>query len=63
MSEGAPVNTGAVEWPSMHLAYFAIRRMQTKLPPVGGRRCLPPVIRGRVHRRIQRPGDPLPLLR
>lgn len=31
MSEDAPVNTGAVEWPSMDSAYFAVRRMQTKL--------------------------------
>jgi len=31
MSEDAPVNTGAVEWPSPDSAYFAVRRMQTKL--------------------------------
>ncbi len=31
MSEDAPVNTGAVEWPSVDSAYFAVRRMQTKL--------------------------------
>ena len=31
MSEDAPVNTGAVEWPDPDLAYFAVRRMQTKL--------------------------------
>jgi RNA-directed DNA polymerase len=31
MSEGAPVNTGAVEWPGVDSAYFAVRRMQTKL--------------------------------
>src|SRR4051794_21149209 len=31
MSENAPVNTGAVEWPEPDLAYFAVRRMQTKL--------------------------------
>src|SRR6266849_10172399 len=31
MSEGAPVNTGAVEWPDPGSAYFTVRRMQTKL--------------------------------
>ena len=31
MSEDAPVNTGAVEWPHPDAAYFAVRRMQTKL--------------------------------
>jgi RNA-directed DNA polymerase len=31
MSEDAPVNTGAVEWPDPDAAYFAVRRMQTKL--------------------------------
>jgi RNA-directed DNA polymerase len=31
MSEDALVNTGAVEWPSPDSAYFAVRRMQTKL--------------------------------
>ena len=31
MSEGAPVNTGAVEWPDSDSAYFTVRRMQTKL--------------------------------
>ena len=31
MSEGAPVNSGAVEWPSPGSAYVAVRRMQTKL--------------------------------
>jgi len=31
MSEDAPVNTGAVKWPSPDSAYFAVRRMQTKL--------------------------------
>ncbi len=31
MSEDAPVNTGAVEWPSVDSAYFTVRRMQTKL--------------------------------
>jgi RNA-directed DNA polymerase len=31
MSEDVPVNTGAVEWPSPDSAYFAVRRMQTKL--------------------------------
>lgn len=31
MSEDALVNTGAVEWPSVDSAYFAVRRMQTKL--------------------------------
>jgi RNA-directed DNA polymerase len=31
MSEGAPVNTGAVEWPDPDSAYFAVRKMQTKL--------------------------------
>jgi RNA-directed DNA polymerase len=31
MSEDVPVNTGTVEWPSVDSAYFAVRRMQTKL--------------------------------
>jgi len=31
MSEVAPVNTGAVEWPDADSAYFAVRRMQIKL--------------------------------
>jgi RNA-directed DNA polymerase len=31
MSEDVPVNTGTVEWPSPDSAYFAVRRMQTKL--------------------------------
>lgn len=31
MSEDALVNTGAREWPSPDSAYFAVRRMQTKL--------------------------------
>src|SRR6266571_1001309 len=31
MSEDAPVNTGAVRWPEPDPAYFAVRRMQTKL--------------------------------
>jgi RNA-directed DNA polymerase len=31
MSEDAPVNTGAVRWPDPDSAYFAVRRMQTKL--------------------------------
>jgi RNA-directed DNA polymerase len=31
MSEDALVNTSAVEWPSPDSAYFAVRRMQTKL--------------------------------
>jgi RNA-directed DNA polymerase len=31
MSEDAPVNTGAVEWPSPDSAYFMVRKMQTKL--------------------------------
>jgi RNA-directed DNA polymerase len=31
MSEDAPVNTGAVEWPEADSAYFAVRRMQIKL--------------------------------
>jgi RNA-directed DNA polymerase len=31
MSEDAPVNIGAVEWPDESSAYFAVRRMQTKL--------------------------------
>jgi RNA-directed DNA polymerase len=31
MSEDAPVNTGAVGWPDPDSAYFAVRRMQTKL--------------------------------
>jgi RNA-directed DNA polymerase len=31
MPEDAPVNAGAVEWPDVDSAYFAVRRMQTKL--------------------------------
>lgn len=31
MSEDAPVNTGAAEWPGESSAYLAVRRMQTKL--------------------------------
>jgi RNA-directed DNA polymerase len=31
MSEDAPVNTGAVEWPDPDSAYFMVRRMQIKL--------------------------------
>ena len=31
MSEDAPVNTGAVCWPEPDSAFFAVRRMQTKL--------------------------------
>ena len=31
MSEEAPVNTGAAKWPGADSAYFAVRRMQTKL--------------------------------
>ncbi len=31
MSEGASVNTGAVEWPGPDQAHFAVRRMQIKL--------------------------------
>ena len=31
MSEDAPVNIGAVEWPEADSAYFAVRRMQIKL--------------------------------
>src|SRR3982074_3304829 len=31
MSEDAPVNTGAVDWPDQDSAFFAVRRMQTKL--------------------------------
>ena len=31
MSEDAPVNTGAMEWPDACSAYFMVRRMQTKV--------------------------------
>ena len=31
MSEDAPGNPGAAEWPDENTAYFAVRRMQTKL--------------------------------
>jgi RNA-directed DNA polymerase len=31
MSEDAPGNPGAGEWPDENTAYFAVRRMQTKL--------------------------------
>jgi RNA-directed DNA polymerase len=31
MSEDAPVNTGAVEWPHPDTAYFMVRSMQAKL--------------------------------
>ncbi len=47
MSEEAPVNIGAVEWPDPGSAYFMVRRMQTKfadqVAPLGGRRSFPPV--------------------
>src|ERR1039457_6647512 len=36
MSEGAPVNTGAVEWPHPSSALFMVRRMQAKLHPWAG---------------------------
>ena len=31
MSEDAPVNTGAVQWPDVDSAFWTVRRMQTKL--------------------------------
>lgn len=31
MSEDVSVNTGAAQWPGVDSAYFAVRRMQTKL--------------------------------
>lgn len=31
MSEDAPVNAGAVQWPGVDSAYVAVRRMQIKL--------------------------------
>ena len=31
MSEGAPVNSGAVKWPHPDSAYFTVRSMQIKL--------------------------------
>jgi RNA-directed DNA polymerase len=31
MSEDAPVNTGAADWPDFNSAYFAVRKMQIKL--------------------------------
>jgi hypothetical protein len=43
MSEEAPVNAGAVEWPDSDSAYFAVRRMETKSHQWAGddlsRRC------------------------
>jgi RNA-directed DNA polymerase len=43
MSEDAPVNTGAVEWPSPDSAYFAVRRMGDQVAPLGGGGFLPSV--------------------
>ncbi len=43
MSEDAPVNTGAVEWPSPDSAYFAVGEDADQVAPLGGRRCLSPV--------------------
>ena len=43
MSEDAPVNTGAAGWPDENTAYFAVRRMQTKLHGWAGADRLPPV--------------------
>jgi RNA-directed DNA polymerase len=31
MVEDAPVNIGAVQWPDVHAAFWAVRRMQLKL--------------------------------
>ena len=31
MSEDAPVNTGAVEWPGFARSYLSVRKMQTNL--------------------------------
>ena len=43
MSEDAPVNTDAAGWPDEDTAYFAVRRMQTKLHGWAGADRLPPV--------------------
>ena len=43
MSEDAPGNPGAVEWPDENTAYFAVRRMQTKLHGWAGADPLPQV--------------------
>jgi hypothetical protein len=37
MSVDAPVNTGAAWWPDLDSAYFAVRRMQTKLHQWAGK--------------------------
>jgi len=66
MSEVAPVNTGAVTWPEPTLAYFAVRKMQIKLHHWAGAdasRRFGDLQRGRVHRRLQRRCDLLPLPR
>ena len=70
MSEDAPVNTGAVSWPDPYAAGVTARRTQTKLHLWAtrdpGRRFGWVEVRpqrGRVHRRLQRQGDPLPLSR
>lgn len=39
MSEDAPMNTGAATWPDANTAYFAVRRMQTKLHRWAGDDC------------------------
>jgi RNA-directed DNA polymerase len=39
MSEDAPVNFGAVEWPEPDSAYVTVRRMQIKLHRWAGEDC------------------------
>jgi hypothetical protein len=70
MSEDAPVNTGAGEWPDPDSAYLTVRRMQIKLHCWAGedssRRFGGLFNRPQwssVHRLIQRRRDPLPLPR
>jgi hypothetical protein len=43
MPEDAPVNAGAVEWPDVDSAYFAVGEDADQVAPLGGRRPLPPV--------------------
>src|SRR6266542_2523694 len=58
MSEDAPVNTGAVQWPDEGSAYYAVRRMQTKLHRWAGGILTRPTMQFRLHppyRVVRRP--------
>ena len=43
MSEDAPVNTGAVDWPDPDSACFDGTEYADQVAPLGGRGFLPPV--------------------